>query len=1139
MARDVMYYFDKKSPYERHELGEIQTDFNMSMTIDGSKDSMQVQVFNFEEKEITPNTLLYHSATNTWWVVARDIVKRNAHEQGFYYFHNLTINGANNLLGVRDLTDCGFNDKTYTIDTFIKRLFKLSTFEFPFTIDYGNNVDETKQVDYIKSFENYTPLSALREFLNGYNCDFKISFVTRTETTHTYIESAIVKIIPRTGDIDLEVLDIDDFDDVRETKTANKESYASTVVSNVQNVVSTEAKTYPQIGGTALSGDAYDTASKDLFFRMPSPIFDIVWLRAMSKIRFIYEYESGGAHAHHIGRFFYPQSRASFELALEELVDYIRNLYGSPAPDLELTDEQKEQIWKQCLGASQVTFYSNGFVYNPIDGKDYKKPETPYIASMKYDVSGNTHLYRNMLLTDKALKDGMNEGSRRALYFERGGDRISGYGIFWNTGQLDHAQDTERADRCDLKLYGFSNNLIPTSIIPTRPAEPYSERIFICYNATTDGDENIINRIDRDMTMWQVKYIPMSDIKIKQDNARNDLDIHIYNQNGKINDSVALSKIFDGYAKEIQSDNITRYMHYTNFSDIPQVGQLVSKGNDMYVINNISYDFYTNEEDTNGNLGYYIECEFTMSKYIATKSLMVNPNSNIRDYGIPQNNNVKRRQTYRDYFEFSLTPDTQANVDTPYVALPNYVQLGIGTVPREYDHTAVMKIDYDEPINEHTSWYYQLPSIAYVMNKTLYEIVDFKDNNIIGYDLQNAWSGFNMSKLFDNATRNIITPISYVDYNGKVKGITLQMVNPNNLSSMYDTILENYGSYNIQTLSSHCFVGEDFYYGKYNTNFTSASPTFVELSANSGYVTYENFETILRVPLSQITFLHDNVDYSTVVIENIVSAIWTGETQHSMTIATSQIVEINGEYYLEIVDASGDYSSYGVYIWLTCSYTYYTQVYQGAIDLKDYEIKELDYNKDAIEVPVFEYVLQLGDTEEVEVGDKILTNETGKLFMYGTYFANTKVTQLNAKKFVRSVGATSFEITGNEDYSYGYRLTTAYTPIITYEQNNTKMRIKFYDNQRALFYGDSTQEKIDFQEIEVPTPSTPQISKNFLIGRDVVIWRHTIKNMHRDTETGDTTVDYDSDVMFIIHHPTEDNFDGNDLLIDINYYKLF
>ena len=42
------------------------------------------------------------------------------------------------------------------------------------------------------------------------------------------------------------------------------------------------------------------------------------------------------------------------------------------------------------------------------------------------------------------------------------------------------------------------------------------------------------------------------------------------------------------------------------------------------------------------------------------KSLMVNPNTNIRDYGIPQSFNVKRKQLYRDYYELDYV--SQGNV---------------------------------------------------------------------------------------------------------------------------------------------------------------------------------------------------------------------------------------------------------------------------------------------------------------------------------------------------------------------------------------------------------------------------------------------------------------------------------------------
>ena len=90
MEKDLMFYFDKKSPYERHELGEIQTNFNMCMTIDGTKDSLQVQVYGFVSSEIMPNTILWHKATNTWWIVKRDIVKRNANEKDYYYTYPCT-----------------------------------------------------------------------------------------------------------------------------------------------------------------------------------------------------------------------------------------------------------------------------------------------------------------------------------------------------------------------------------------------------------------------------------------------------------------------------------------------------------------------------------------------------------------------------------------------------------------------------------------------------------------------------------------------------------------------------------------------------------------------------------------------------------------------------------------------------------------------------------------------------------------------------------------------------------------------------------------------------------------------------------------------------------------------------------------
>ena len=115
--KDLVYYYDYNSPYAEHELGEIQKSFNQNFVLDGTKDSSKIQVFGFIEETMLPNTIIRHGATNTWWVVKHDRVQRYLNENSsFLYLHELELVGAIDLLNVRDLTDCGFNAKKYTVD---------------------------------------------------------------------------------------------------------------------------------------------------------------------------------------------------------------------------------------------------------------------------------------------------------------------------------------------------------------------------------------------------------------------------------------------------------------------------------------------------------------------------------------------------------------------------------------------------------------------------------------------------------------------------------------------------------------------------------------------------------------------------------------------------------------------------------------------------------------------------------------------------------------------------------------------------------------------------------------------------------------------------------------------------------------
>ena len=81
-------------------------------------------VWNYEDAEVEPWTIIYHPKTDTWWVVSHDKVERYTSENNkFVYVHNLELLGAIELLNARDLTDCGFNDNRYSVGEFIYRLF--------------------------------------------------------------------------------------------------------------------------------------------------------------------------------------------------------------------------------------------------------------------------------------------------------------------------------------------------------------------------------------------------------------------------------------------------------------------------------------------------------------------------------------------------------------------------------------------------------------------------------------------------------------------------------------------------------------------------------------------------------------------------------------------------------------------------------------------------------------------------------------------------------------------------------------------------------------------------------------------------------------------------------------------------------
>ncbi|MBO7715457.1 MAG: hypothetical protein J6S85_17985 [Methanobrevibacter sp.] len=1006
---DKVYLFNKRPNYagifSGIYFGENQLPFNMSFVIDGTKDSCQVVVWSNQETEIEPYSLIYHPSTDSSWIVSHDKVERYANEQGtFIYVHNLELIGAIELLNARDLTDCGFNDNKYTISSFIRRLFSLSNFEYDYSspsfIEANANF-LNKKVEFIKTFENYTLLSALRELLDAFNMTPKLNFYYNyNSTTDRYtIDRPYLKIVPKNGGVGT-VHNISEFDDVRETKTMDKNSFGTCVVSNAENVISSLSKTFPATGGVKTSSKEYLIKPENAIIRLPSNVWKANWLaligsRAPVEVYYSVGTETGTINQNTNG--VNPLQEKTWENALDYIYEVIEAAdYATFNPSGEVgkffnpfkqaLEAAKDQIFAQIKKASTIRLY-DGFDVNPVNGS-VVQGSVPYLVHVDY-ISRTDENNRLMLFTDKRTRETLPQ-PWKSIYWERGSNEISGFdGFKPDSGRQPSIQvvnyiNTDLQSNTTIYTFFQFSNADGTVIIRTPAVDKYTIHF-------------------RDNAQWIVNYVPMGDLKLKVDNTRNENDIQLYNQNGKITDNIALSKLINSYSKEISSDTITRFKCYYDYDSVPKVGETVQATIDgklvEYVINNMSLSFSQNELSD-----YFIECEITMSKFVSTKSLLVNPNSNIRDYGIPQNYNVKRKQLYRDFYELTYDLYSDANLTTPYVTRSTVFTFS-HEQPQSFEYMAVMKLTYSDLVGGSLNWYYQLESTKYIFNKMIYVVVDFNDNNIIGYGSQNVWSGFDITRVFTGMVDNLNTPISYVDGNGEFVGCDLILID----------------------------------------NFTIAS-------------IYNEYE-------------EENSD------------------------ATG---------YQDFINKGGTLYNYSVFI--PAAIYNYSIAYANKI-----RIMEPNYNKDALEVPVFEYACQIDDSEDVFIGDNffnIKTNTQDTIIYFYSYVTGHNLTQdnvVNTNTIVDVVNPIGFRINNGVEIEY---LEPA--PNVQYP----RLRVKLYATQTYVV---ETKEWVNNQQ------------RTFEADQDYAIFRHG-KNLR----TGEQT----SELLFIMKNvPSSSIVSGNGIL-SINYYKL-
>jgi len=275
-----------------------------------------------------------------------------------------------------------------------------------------------------------------------------------------------------------------------------------------------------------------------------------------------------------------------------------------------------------------------------------------------------------------------------------------------------------------------------------------------------------------------------------------------------------------------------------------------------------------------------------MTKKIACKSTMISANTNIRDYDCPQNNNVVRKQTYRDYIEFSEVVGSQV-IETPYLDIGSNFVFTTSQKGNVDNHICVFSVD----MNTYGTFYYKLGFVKYNLKKQYIEVCDFLDNNIIGYEANKRHFLLTPQTLLTHKSSMVNTPISYVDDFGECNSLELRFLDKTQLYNAY----------------------------YYNTN----------------------------------------EDYSTSSIYNHVS-----------------VPQVIWEYI------NADNSRY------------------------DIAIDEPNYKKDGLEVPFFEYVCQVGDNENIVVGEDLLKGEevtSGYSFVYGYAITDeAKITQENYELFTPS-----------------------------------------------------------------------------------------------------------------------------------------
>ena len=290
----------------------------------------------------------------------------------------------------------------------------------------------------------------------------------------------------------------------------------------------------------------------DGVIRLPSKVYKGNWLKIVYPLKMTLFVQGMVTHTFD---FYYQRTQASYDKMMAYFAQKIRDDTGSQ--DIANTFlGYANDVMKQNMDlASVVTLYEGNNI-NAFTGDIVKGANVPYLAQLYFEDTN-----KPVIFTDKDTKECLKD-KKQGIAWQRGSNLITGFDMFDSADRLQVVTSDFHGN--DQLVHFEQDNISVTLSIATQTLKD-----------VYTGSSSLASQLKK--ISFIVDYIPMTDLKVKVDNQRDKNDIQLYNQNGKITDNVALSKLINSYSKEISSDTITRYMHYYDFNDIPKVGDIVRK----------------------------------------------------------------------------------------------------------------------------------------------------------------------------------------------------------------------------------------------------------------------------------------------------------------------------------------------------------------------------------------------------------------------------------------------------------------------------------------------------------------------------------------------------------------------------------